>query len=525
MMRWLCLFLSFTLLVAVYTRVPATEPPLRQRSNIDFKNSNLYGNSGARCLYMALAAKSKSPPTFAEFLASDENYTKQTMSLASLSDSASKHGLENRLISFDTGANLPTCEYLIARLQSEDHLVILSQNNRGLWFYNDPPLRPELLSPRHRERLSGDALAIGLEPPTISRRSLGSIVGTLTLLGLAFWWRKRRRLTSEVFAQHHGSPNSLGSGFDSTQSRKRDAFTLIELFVCLAIIAILVALLTVSLGTAREAARRTQCLNNLRQLGMGLKQFVDRTSGVLPKQRHIGSRNDGPWYQMADVLQIQSIADSLRIDAGERLSLSNSNVPLLSCPSDGVEGCNYRTCGSSGYSLYGRQRPFPTPTDSGNGVIPMIDGDHYLSKVRDGLSHTVFTSERLIGGLGRKRAESACNTGILPQDYSDSPPHDALIEVLAANWNVFEMAPSPGKFWYLTGLGQTAYNHAASPNSLYSGTFSGSLLETAAMGIVSPTSNHPGGVCICRLDGSVDFISDQVDQDVWVALASIDQQD
>jgi prepilin-type N-terminal cleavage/methylation domain-containing protein len=308
----------------------------------------------------------------------------------------------------------------------------------------------------------------------------------------------------------------------------RRAFTLIELMVVLTIIAILLGLAMVSLGSAREAARRVQCQNNLRQLGIGLHEYISRSHGVLPKQLRTGKRiptSAGPWFDMAFELGIQAHADALQTNFGF-LHMEVQAVELMMCPSDGEIGCNYRTCGSSGYCVRGPADGWPLPTDRADGLIPSVFKDRALVHITDGASNTAFASERLIvASANEPGRDIAIETKIWPADFSLSPPHDALVRALTNNWRLWTKSPWAGKFWHGQGLGQTSYNHVTRPNHDVAAVFLGDPILNGKFGVVPPTSHHLGGVNLCRADGSVAFVSDEIDRETWVALATISSRD
>lgn len=309
--------------------------------------------------------------------------------------------------------------------------------------------------------------------------------------------------------------------------KRRCAFSLIELVVVISVIAILAGLALTALGATREAARRTRCQNNFRQIGIGLHQYVNSSGGKLPKQSRIATKSIpdgvGPWFDMADSLELTQHA-RIVISASGVKHVSH-RVELMMCPSDGEQGCNYRTCGSSGYSLLGESSVWPRPSDTGDGLIPCVTEDKYLVHVRDGLSNTAFSSERLIaGGSARDKRSILAGRLFNPFSISLAPPHTALVEEVRNRWSTGRDAIMIAKLWHGQGLGQTAYNHAAAPNEDVAALFSGTSFD-ATMGVVPPTSNHPGGVNLCQVDGSVRFVTEQIDHDVWVAFATVDASD
>lgn len=116
---------------------------------------------------------------------------------------------------------------------------------------------------------------------------------------------------------------------------RQHAFTLIELLVVISIIAILAGLLFPVLGRARESARRTYCANNLRQVGLGMRLYLDESNDRFPRAPYLPS---------------QSTTDDPPIAETLRPYLDNS-VEILRCPSDTVDHYWQSEGTSYGYNI------------------------------------------------------------------------------------------------------------------------------------------------------------------------------
>jgi len=212
------------------------------------------------------------------------------------------------------------------------------------------------------------------------------------------------------------------------RTRPRRGFTLVELLVVIAIIGILVALLLPAVQAAREAARRSQCSNNLKQYGLGLHNYADTYKGQLPPGGNNWSSNPGCGWQIPVLafMEQRAIYDQLKFSGPgspqdvTTVTLSDGiiarlhNFPYARCPSDPSDPV-YGAFASGSYSgNLGSQR---TPSadgacndflgfaekqaDHGNstnyldisGVFGRILQGVRLAQVTDGLSNTMFVGE------------------------------------------------------------------------------------------------------------------------------------
>jgi prepilin-type N-terminal cleavage/methylation domain-containing protein len=127
-------------------------------------------------------------------------------------------------------------------------------------------------------------------------------------------------------------------------SRKHSAFTLVELLVVIAIIGVLVALLLPAVQAAREAARRSQCVNNLKQLGLAVQDYVD-SKKVLPVSARVVGATTGPriaaitrmlpYFEQANVLKAFDLTKNWSDPVN--LPAVSTSIPTLICGSDPEE--------------------------------------------------------------------------------------------------------------------------------------------------------------------------------------------
>ncbi|MGL4944189.1 MAG: DUF1559 domain-containing protein [Thermoguttaceae bacterium] len=348
----------------------------------------------------------------------------------------------------------------------------------------------------------------------------------------------------------------------STSSRRRNrGFTLVELLVVIAIIGVLVALLLPAVQAAREAARRMQCTNKLKQLGLSVHNFVDVRRELPTQGWRTGGTPNGTTATncySGFISLLPFIEETARYDeiASNGLSVSpyrNLQAfcgPLsgFACPSDSYALCQPftppgnatvtstdQTQTRTSYVFCQADAPFgwaypnnniTTGTNVGSNVTPTdrakrcafpIGTAQSLSVISDGLSNTLLFSERCTNpyavGANTTRGSILIVTGLTPGIGLAAPQTHCM--VYKGGNNTFNNGSftingvNGGRRYGDHGMCFTWFNTTIAPNGPSCSIFALGIPQDAAY--LPPTSYHPGGVNVAIFDGAVSFVSDTVD--------------
>ncbi|WP_422929714.1 DUF1559 domain-containing protein [Singulisphaera sp. PoT] len=332
-------------------------------------------------------------------------------------------------------------------------------------------------------------------------------------------------------------------------TRRQRGFTLIELLVVIAIIAVLIGLLLPAVQAAREAARRIQCTNNLKQLGLGMMNYETVNGAFPPKSIQTGIGTNIPatafdWGTSARLLpfmeqgaMFNTINFSFKYLAPAEATVGSMTLNVLLCPSEprrqpilfrgyyyGVN--SYAWCVGDWY-VYGGMNGPPTRSAFATNVSRRI------ADITDGGSQTVFAAEVKTYQPQLRHCFGDGSGGTFPSLNSPSstldPAASLALITSPTTFGQCQMIAEGHTRWVKGDSYHGGFTTALPPNTKVIGP-QGLDLDLASIdeddggptyAAITSRSYHPGGVNALFGDGHIQFIKATVNFHTWRALGTI----
>ncbi len=349
---------------------------------------------------------------------------------------------------------------------------------------------------------------------------------------------------------------------------RRRGFTLIELLVVIAIIGVLIALLLPAVQSAREAARRSQCVNNLKQLALAMHNYASANNDTLPPHYV-----DDPWTNGVGVSGINQsfslqtrllpyieqgpVYNSINFTVGSRwggtapnppdtsqnyglwgiiqMTAANSSIKTFLCPSDPWPGVSSNAGWPGQVKLVGANN-YPNNIGLNRRLNNwQMNGPGYIATTWDGALKPIVTMANFVDGTANTailsewvKGPANLNIDGLGMVYMAPIATNAYYGTLYADWLQAQQCQTNGVTrswgwkgeWWIEG-DRNVYSHTQLPNRRACGwTDVGPPDGRGTVTMMGASSLHPGGVNMAFMDGSVKFIKSTISYIPYYAIAT-----
>ncbi len=335
-----------------------------------------------------------------------------------------------------------------------------------------------------------------------------------------------------------------------TKRRRPAGFTLIELLVVIAIIAVLIALLLPAVQAGREAARRSQCVNNLKQMGLAAMNF-ESSNSYLPPGWGPPAPGGGAACPSTQAILLQylennqvynafNFSSSINIDAATanpNYTAQSQVISAYNCPSDpsttklmGYLGYSnyFGSLGATASALYGGSIPGEetnsnllgifnvtvneTGATNSRGILPYgVTSNVTIASVTDGTSNTAMFAETKKSPLTTTTSADLVNT-VFYTTYAAGFNYTPIAGACGSS-----LTYSRGQQYYRNFNSASQYTHTVPPNTTMYADCSannGNAINFFSCHIAA-RSFHSGGVNVCFTDGSVHFVKNTINPLIW----------